>query len=309
MAPPHSLSVSTEPSNSNMVVPKNPPAKFRNVMSWSASSVVLLPPPSSISCSDELFTEELSVRNPNALRELDGSSTSCFWSRLAETLELSVFSSDASAVTVTDSDSDPTANATSCVAVSPALSTIPDCLYSLKPPALMVRIYADGGRSLKRYRPVASVAKVRLTPVSVLDSVTVALGTMAPVGSATTPESVAVVVASCSFDRGPMPASKTTRMANPPQYRSDFDVFAEFIFIFAPKPPVVDARPVQDNIEPVLLGSCDRDFVNRSDSSRLHRKVEKVFTAWTEGLYGKESPHLLSFEVRSFRTLLGFALF
>ena len=61
MTPPHSVSVSHAPSSMKPVLPKKPPAKFINEMSWSASSVVLVPPPSSIWPSEVLLTDALSV--------------------------------------------------------------------------------------------------------------------------------------------------------------------------------------------------------------------------------------------------------
>ena len=86
-------------------------------------------------------------------------------------------------------------------------------------------------------------------PFSELVSVTVAEGTKAPDGSATTPERVAVVVAICALPRGAAPARMAYKTTSPLQYQRDLvgHFNSQFAFVFNVKPPVMCSLSVQDS--------------------------------------------------------------
>src|ERR1700722_19020511 len=91
---------------------------------------------------------------------------------------------------------------------------------------------------------------MRLTPSAVLSRVTDTLGRTAPVGSVTTPESVAVVVAICALIHGAPLTNKASRIANPPQLQRDCGLRLLFVFKMQPPPvfsPSVLVPPAHEN--------------------------------------------------------------
>src|ERR1700728_1346325 len=91
----------------------------------------------------------------------------------------------------------PIVSTTSWVADWAAFSMMPGCSYVLKPFALTVSAYAEGGTWVKTYRPLLLLLKLRVMPSSALVRVTTAFVMTAPLGSLIVPEMLAVVVAIC----------------------------------------------------------------------------------------------------------------
>ena len=119
--------------------------------------------------------------------------------------DVAVCNVSAEAVTVTCSLCAPTSSLRSRTGVSVTFKVTAETSDVLNPFAAKRTLYVPGGSSVKRYAPSPPVVAVRTWLVSVLVTVTVTFGTVAPDGSVTTPVRAAV-----PDDCAKRPGAKTT---------------------------------------------------------------------------------------------------
>jgi len=135
-------------------------------------------------------------------------------------------------------------------------------------------------------------------PFSELARVSVALDSTAPVGSVTTPESVAVVVASCALIHGVPLATKASRIANSAQLQRDRGLRLLFVFKMQPpsgfSPSFLVFRGARDTCEEVprdrgLKSTPFLGFRMNHCEGPYGIGKEGLYSMRREGLYGKES--------------------
>src|SRR5579863_126638 len=107
--------------------------------------------------------------------------------RVSAWLPLSVSTTGNSPVTSIWAVADASCKRKSRMSVCPTLTTTSLWISFWKPEVSTVTLYEDGGSPVKRYPPSVSVTAVRRIPFSESSAVTVAFGTVPPVGSVTVP--------------------------------------------------------------------------------------------------------------------------